>query len=88
KKTKYDQKAFRLKMEVFDRYFFSMNIPDNPEKADNILVEKDDKYLRFFFLNDQLNGMLMMNDKENAKKYEQAVREKWVKDKVVSTFGI
>lgn len=88
RKTKYDQKAFRLKMEVFDQYFFSMNIPDNPEKADNILVEKDSKYLRFFFLNDHLNGMLMMNDKENAKKYEQAVREKWDKNKVTSTFGI
>lgn len=87
-KTKYDQKAFRLKMEVFDQFFFSMNIPDNPEKADSEIVEKDNKYLRFFYLNGQLNGMLMLNDKENAKKYEQAVREKWDKNKVASTFAI
>jgi len=87
-KVKYDQKAFRLKMEVFDQYFFSMNIPDNPEKSDNILVERDNKYLRFFFLNNQLNGMLMMNDKENAKKYELAVREKWDRNKVTNTFRL
>ena len=85
-KTKYDQKAFRLKMEVFDQYFFSMNIPDNPEKSDNTIVEKDNKYVRFFYLNGHLNGILMMNDKENAKKYEQAVREKWDKNKVATTF--
>lgn len=87
-KIKYDQKVFRLKMEVFDEYFFSMNIPDNPEKSDNTIVEKDNKYLRFFYLNDRLNGILMLNDKENAKKYEQAVREKWDKNKVATTFGI
>jgi hypothetical protein len=75
-------------MEVFNQYFFSMNIPDNPENSDNSIIDNNNKYVRFFYLNNQLNGVLMMNDKENAKKYEQAVREKWDKNKVATTFGL
>ncbi|MBU1368717.1 MAG: FAD-dependent oxidoreductase [Bacteroidetes bacterium] len=86
--TKFDHKSFRLKMEVFDHFFFSMNIPDNPEESDNVILENEKKYYRFFFLNDQLNGMLMLNDKENAKLCEQAVRENWEKSIVLQRFRI
>ncbi|MDP3441468.1 MAG: NAD(P)/FAD-dependent oxidoreductase, partial [Ignavibacteria bacterium] len=80
------QKAFRLKLEVFEAYFFSMNIPNLSREQDEIIVDQSEKYYRFFFEKGLLTGMLMANDKPMTKICEQAVRENWSKEKVIQTF--
>jgi hypothetical protein len=39
-----------------------------------MVIRKDEKYYRFFFNENCLQGALMMNDKDNAKSLEEAVR--------------
>lgn len=78
-KTPFDQRAFRLKTEIFGDYYFSMNLPKyhpNPAYATQVHQEGN-KYQCFYFHDDQLHAVAMQNDQENAKMYEKAIREHW-----------
>ncbi|MFW6380610.1 MAG: NAD(P)/FAD-dependent oxidoreductase [Spirochaetota bacterium] len=82
----FDNPAFRLKCEVFGSYFFSINKPRNPLEYGIEEHELGSRYQCFYFSDDTLFSVVMVNDKERAKEYQQAVREAWTRDRVVQTF--
>ncbi len=82
----YDGLLFRLKLEVFDSYFFSMNKPRDPLAVEIVESEIGKLYQCFFFEEGELTGAIMVNDKERAKEYQQAVRESWEKQRVLEHF--
>ncbi len=82
----FDDPAFRLKCEVFGAYFFSVNKPRVPLEYGVEERELDSLYQCFYFDGDELCGAIMVNDKERAKEYEQAVRERWERERVIETF--
>ena len=67
---------FRLKCEVFDQYYFSLNEGVSRHK-EVISLEKQDPYRCFYLLENRLAGVVMVNDKDNAELYERAVGEGW-----------
>lgn len=82
----FDDPAFRLKCEVFGSYFFSINKPRQPLQHEIEEHEFDSRYQCFYFDDDRLFGAIMVNDRDRAKEYQQAVREGWDRDRVVETF--
>ena len=85
----YDQRPFRLKCEVFGRYFFSMNKPAEGELSQFRLVERqqDGGYQAFYYKEGLLQSVVMIDDKARAKLYEQAVWEGWEENRVNEAFG-
>ncbi len=83
-----DSKPFRLKMEVFGQYYFSMNAPIANKAYTPEIIQLNDRYYQAYFHNDQLKGLLMINDKAQTKLAEQAVKENWNKDQFKKTFAI
>lgn len=75
-------KSFRLKMEVFGQYFFSMNFGKVATDRENLLFEHENKKWRFLFSEEKLAAALMINDSGNAKLIEQAVNEQWTQEKI------
>ena len=74
----YNQPPFRLKCEVFDRFFFSVGKPHPQEIANYEIVEVEAREYRcLYFRDDHLHGVVMIDDKERAKEYERAVCERW-----------
>ncbi len=78
-------KKYRLKVEFFGNFYFSMRpfIEDVPAKLrveESIL--SSGAYRLFYYKEDHLQGVEMVNDKSRAKLYEQAVNEEWDKNKV------
>ena len=82
----FDNPAFRLKCEVFGHYFFSVGKPRNPLEFGIEEHESGDVYRCFYFDGDALVGVVMIDDKERAKDYERAVRERWSRETVVAEF--
>lgn len=82
----FDDPAFRLKCEVFDAYFFSVNKPRRPLEHGIEERESGSQYQCFYFDDDELFGAIMVNDKARAKEYQTAVRERWNRERVVETF--
>ncbi len=77
--------AFRLKCEVFDRYFFSLNNPSRHElERHDITEERGTPYRCFYYSNEVLQGVVMIDDRDRAKEYERAVREGWSRSEVES----
>ncbi|TVR91559.1 MAG: hypothetical protein EA428_05540 [Spirochaetaceae bacterium] len=78
--TEYVYQPFRLKCEVFDRYFFSIGRPD-PAALKNYMkreYRESDRYVcAYFGLEDKrLDGVVMYDDEERNKLYMQAVLER------------
>lgn len=85
--TQFDDPPFRLKCEVFGAYFFSINKPRNPLQHGIEEHEVDSRYQCFYFTEDDtVFAAIMVNDKDRAKEYQQAVREGWTRDRVLETF--
>jgi NAD(P)H-nitrite reductase large subunit len=84
----YDQAPFRLKCEVFGHYFFSINKPEDRELSQYTVIEnKHETFYQCFYYQDNIvKGIIMIDDKERAKQYEQAVREGWGRTCVESSF--
>ncbi len=79
--TKYNHKEFRLKSEVFDNYFFSLNIEAQNESSCITETETNGiKHRTLYFNNNKLCGVEMINDGDNAKLYQMGVWEKWSKE--------
>jgi NADPH-dependent 2,4-dienoyl-CoA reductase/sulfur reductase-like enzyme len=75
--TRFDNPPFRLKCSVFDSFFFSMNKPRQPFDFGLDEFENNGRYQCFYYDGDSLSGAVMVNDKDRAPLYEQAVRERW-----------
>ena len=85
--SSYDHLPHRLKCEVFGRYFFSINKPRNALNY-QIGEYEDNKFYRCFYFNEDntVQSIVMVDDKDRAKLYEQAVQESWPREKVEDTF--
>ncbi|MBS4062523.1 MAG: hypothetical protein KG029_19155, partial [Bacteroidetes bacterium] len=81
-KASYAGHSFRMKLELSDAYYFSMNLPLQQIPDEDFLHEKDGSYFRFFFSQDKLFAMLMRNCQDKAKICEKAVKELWTKEMV------
>jgi len=80
KKVPYPIKRFRLKLEFFDQYFFSLNKPENEFAYETLALQKDDnKAYKAYLRNGKVFGLLMSNDPSMAKICEKAVYEGWDK---------
>ena len=73
---------FRLKCEVFGRYFFSMRAPDLQEPSTTVVEKSESIYRSLTLVRNRLVGMVMIDDPERAKLYEQAVREGWSRQRI------
>jgi len=82
-----NKRPFRLKMEVFDQYYFSMNAPINNKAYKPQTIQVNDRFYQAYFHNDRLIGLLMLNDKARSKLAEQAVLESWKKSEFLKFFG-
>lgn len=68
---------FRMKCEVYGEYYFSMDLPRS-EEGFTVRVEREGPLYRSLYYRDGgLRGAVMANDKERAKLYVRAVRERW-----------
>ncbi len=87
---KWPEKKYRLKMEIFDEFFFSMR-PFIVSDSGNFKVEKSllpsGAFRLFYFKGDNLFGVEMTRDKTRAKLYEEAVNGKWTREKVLDIFN-
>ena len=80
---KWPIKKYRLKMEVFGEYFFSMKPITVYDGVDIENSELSSRAFRLFYYRDnKLQAVEMVNDKERAKLYEKAVNEAWSKSEV------
>ena len=76
----FSPRPWRLKCDVFDTYWFSMNKPRDREPDFESL---DGNLYRAFWYNEgRLIAAVMANDKDNNKRYEKAVLEGWTRDQV------
>ncbi len=85
--TEHDYPPFRLKAEIFDTYFFSINKPTNPLDYEIEEFENGERYWALFYKDGVLSGMVMVNDRDRAQEYERAVREGWSREQVHQTFA-
>lgn len=75
-------KPFRLKCEVFGRYFFSIGKDEFDSSAVETVEEEAGCYRALAFRDGALCGVVMYDDGERAKQYERAVREGWSLNRV------
>jgi NAD(P)H-nitrite reductase large subunit len=80
--TPFENIPFRLKCSVFDSYFFSIGKPKQPLDFGIEEQEINNRYQCFYYSGETLSGAVMVNDKDRAKTYEQAVRGRWPRDQV------
>ena len=70
---------FRLKCEVFNRYFFSIGMPMNETLFDvrETRGVHESVYRCLYIKSGIVEGIVMIDEKERAKEYERAVQEGW-----------
>jgi len=87
----FDPRPYRLKLEVFDDYYFSMGRRnENPWKVREFpspIFGGKSIYQAWFGDGEGVSGVVMAGDKERAKVYEQAVLEHWNLEKVSKDLG-
>jgi nitrite reductase (NADH) large subunit len=83
----FEPKAFRLKCEILDAYYFSMNYTRVKHQEQRGFTAGASKQI-WFVAADKVRGVVMKNDKARAKTYEQAIYEEWPMDRVVERLGI
>ncbi len=82
-------KPFRLKTDVFGLFLFSANFENVNSGQYEISCQQQGNLKRtIYYKNDETNGIIMMNDKNRAKEYQQAVMEKWSKEKFNNSLPI
>ncbi len=75
KQLKLELKPFRMKTEVFGDYYFSVLPSSN--SLTFIEEEKGNLVRDMYFKDDKIEALLMKNDGDRAKVYQQALMEKW-----------
>lgn len=83
---RFNNPQFRLKLEVFGSYFFSIGKPRTPLEYELDEHENGERYQCFYYKDGRLVGAVMINDKDRAREYQQAVRDRLERDEVVSRF--
>jgi len=78
--------GFRMKCELFGNYAFSMIDGVNPTAASLVELEDNSRYLAVYSRDQQTIGIVMMNDKDHAPLYQDAVRQGWPPEQVINTF--
>jgi NAD(P)H-nitrite reductase large subunit len=79
----YHPVPLRLKTTLFGNFYFSANYHLSHSYRLNVSAEELNGVFReFYVLDSRVLGMVMMNDKERAKTYQQAVAEQWTLEKV------
>jgi NADPH-dependent 2,4-dienoyl-CoA reductase/sulfur reductase-like enzyme len=80
-------KAFRLKCEILEAYYFSMNYARSkhlePRRFTSGAVQQT-----WFVEADTVRGVVMKNDKARAKTYEKAICEGWSLGRVLEQLGL
>ncbi len=80
---KFDAPPFRLKTEVFNLYLFSAAYDSVVPGEMEIINETAGNVSRIlYFKEGKLKAAVMMNDKERAKTYQQALMEEWSMGKI------
>ncbi len=75
---------YRLKIEVFGSYFFSMLPLQGMQLTKEEIIRKGNRYYHLFLNDGKLTGVLSMNDKDRSKLFETAVRNSVRLDEFVS----
>ncbi len=99
----YVYEPFRLKCEIFDTYFFSLCRP-SPEQNDDYGHRRyydGPRYVHAYLRRDghtdsgagvgdsaRVAGVIMVNDKERHRRYEEAIREGWTIRELEEAFGL
>lgn len=78
---------YRLKIEVFGYYFFSMLPLNGMHYTNEEIIRKRNKYYHIFLNDGKLIGMLSMNDKDRSKLFETAVRNSVQREEFLSLIG-
>ncbi|MGE4287541.1 MAG: NAD(P)/FAD-dependent oxidoreductase [Salinivirgaceae bacterium] len=79
----YHPVPLRLKTTLFGNFYFSANYHlSHSYRLDVSAEELNGVFREFYVLDAKVLGMVMMNDKERAKTYQQAVAEQWPLEKV------
>jgi len=80
-------KKYRLKTELFDNFFFSMR-PFRYEPPSDLNYEDSTLsvgvFRRFYYKENRLVGLEMVNDKDRARLYEEAVNKGWTREEVLT----
>ena len=85
----YENLPFRLKMEVFGRYFFSMRWPWIGNGQANRLVRSNGPIFQsLLFVEGGLAGVVMIGDRERAELYKQAVLGRFSPARVQRLLGL
>lgn len=77
-----ERHAFRLKSSIFGTFVFSMNMPRETEGYRIEEVEVDNVYQAFFFTDEGLDGVVVLNDEPRSEQYNQAAVERWSFERV------
>ncbi|MCK5672709.1 MAG: NAD(P)/FAD-dependent oxidoreductase [Spirochaetales bacterium] len=88
--AEWPSKKYRVKVEIFGEYFFSMRPFLEIATGDCDIEESPlsyGAYRLFYYKNDILKGIEMTGDKPRAKLYEAAVNEEWDRAKVEELLG-
>ncbi len=83
--TEFTHRPWRLKTEVFGTYWFSMNKPH--DRQPDFEFADGSFYQAFWYKQGRLAAIVMANDKDRNKLYEQAVLEGWPEEQVKTTLG-
>ncbi len=74
----YYEVPYRLKSEFLGKFLFSANYYKVTNKTTQPIIESNDNIYRELFIeNNKLYALVMMNDKNRAKKYQKAIAENW-----------
>jgi NAD(P)H-nitrite reductase large subunit len=85
----YDELPHRLKSKVFDTYVFSINKPPEPWEHEVDEFENESQFYTLYWDGDDaLHGAVMLNDEEFAPVLEEAVRERWKRDRVLEALEL
>jgi NAD(P)H-nitrite reductase large subunit len=81
---------FRLKMEAFGHYFFSMKWPGNGLKqpVQEMRRRSGSVYQSISFLNGRVWGVVMIDDKPRAEAYKQAVSSRYSQGQAVRDLSL
>jgi NAD(P)H-nitrite reductase large subunit len=79
----YHPVPMRLKTTLFDSFYFSANYHlSHSYNLDVVSEAQNGVFREFYLLNGTIQGMVMANDKERSKTYQQAVAEQWPLEKL------
>ena len=83
----FEPKVFRLKCEILDAYYFSLNYRRSRHLEQHRLCFGAAKQI-WFVEAGRAHGVVMKNDQARAKTYEKAIFENWPMARVLDRLGM